>query len=325
MNTTAANRNISFDILRILACLAVITYHTPGWGMINSISTQGSFEWTQYVVLNVLSKWGVPVFMMLTGYFLMSPNKVISIKDLFSKYILRVVTVLIFWNVVYAALYHNWLWHSLTESHMWYLGMLIGLYLIMPLLRLMATQVAVLRYFCYTWLGVLCYTLLGKFIILPVEIVDNIFVDSIGYCAWAYYLSTNPSEFKQWKRLYMVGGLRLCMMVICTCINPTIGGYVAEYHSPITALAAIAIFAWFMNHPVACSERVTQGILVASSVTLGVYMIHPYLLTHIFTRVLRFFPIPILSVLTSVFGAFVIGGVIALLVKKIPYVGKWIV
>lgn len=71
----ASKRNISLDILRILACLAVITYHTSGLGAISRLAMVGSSDWCIYSIYHFLSVWCVPVFMMLTGYFFMQPTK----------------------------------------------------------------------------------------------------------------------------------------------------------------------------------------------------------------------------------------------------------
>lgn len=56
-------------------------------------------------VLNIygsISRWAVPIFVMITGMLLLSPEKNISIQTIFSKYIKRIFIILVFWVIIYA-------------------------------------------------------------------------------------------------------------------------------------------------------------------------------------------------------------------------------
>ena len=319
-------RNVSLDILRILACLAVIAYHSPGMSAINRLSEVGTIDWMAYVAYNMLSKWAVPVFMMLTGYFMMQPSKELTVRKLYGKYILRAVTILVFWDVFYMWVNHDWSYHVMTnQTDLWYMGMLIGLYMVMPVLRLLATDIKVLRVFCWTWLGYLCYELIGKFVVLPIDIIDNVFVDSVGYCSWAYYLSVNDWSKTKRNWLYAIGLICLLLQPVAYIINPSVGGRIAVYHSPITALSAMALFLWFLNHPVSPQKRMASLITTLSSVTLGVYVLHPWLLAYTFYKVKQYIPTPVLSVPICVCVTFGIAAIIVLIIKKIPFINKYIV
>jgi surface polysaccharide O-acyltransferase-like enzyme len=87
---------------------------------------------------------------MISGAFFLDPNKNIQMKKLFQKYILRLIIAYIFWSFFYAVevfiLSNEVL--SLTSLkmiiketitshyHLEFLPMIIGLYLLVPILRL---------------------------------------------------------------------------------------------------------------------------------------------------------------------------------------------
>lgn len=323
-------RQLSLDILRILACLAVITYHTPGLGVIERLSVVGSTEWCVYTVYHYLSVWCVPVFMMLTGYLFMQPSKELPLKKLYGKYILHILIVLIVWDVFYMWVNHDWIYHVMTsQSDLWYLGMLIGYYMVMPVMRQLALNISALRIFCWTWLAYLCYEIIGKFVTLPIDIIDNIFVDSIGYGAWAYYLSVANWKKCHKQLVYGVGCLLLIIIPLLCVIAPKIGQPLATYHSPLVAVVAGALFLWFFSHPMKFSKWMANVIILTSSVTLGVYVLHPGVQSYVFYKFLNhthWLPLaPLFIVPVSVVVCFICCGIISWLIKKIPYVGKWII
>ena len=78
--TKQANRNYSMDILRILAILIVILFHVsyPFWD--NAFS---STQWIKALFPDAMSRWGVPVFVMISGAFML--QKEVSLKVLWTN------------------------------------------------------------------------------------------------------------------------------------------------------------------------------------------------------------------------------------------------
>lgn len=107
----------------------------------------GTANWWMLVILNSISRFAVPVFLMVTGVFLLSPKRKIAGKKLFS-YICRISFVLIVTSLAWATIelscglpnqeqtFHSFLRITLeTLYHMWYLWALLGIYVITPVLR----------------------------------------------------------------------------------------------------------------------------------------------------------------------------------------------
>ena len=92
------------DILRIVSIFGVIVLHCVGelWEQIPIKSK----SWVALVAIDSLFRFAVPVFVMVSGMFMLSPSKNRGIKKLYSKNILRIVTSFAFWSIVYL-LYHQ--------------------------------------------------------------------------------------------------------------------------------------------------------------------------------------------------------------------------
>lgn len=80
-------RKIYCDYLRFFAILAVITLHVAAK---NWCSTDvQSFEWGIFNLFDSIVRWGVPVFVIISGSLFLSRE--IDIKRIYSKYVLRLV------------------------------------------------------------------------------------------------------------------------------------------------------------------------------------------------------------------------------------------
>ena len=105
-----SERVIFLDSLRVIAIIAVIILHSAAsqW----YITPVNSLNWQILNIYNSLVRWCVPMFLMISGVFFLDPNKNISKKDIFYKYIKRILIALIFWGLLYG-LINLFLNHSL--------------------------------------------------------------------------------------------------------------------------------------------------------------------------------------------------------------------
>lgn len=121
------NRNISLDVLRIIACFLVVFYHcrtvntnpiafSNPINIINGISTFIAF---------VLGRLGVPLFLLIGGYFAFS-NQINTFAFL-RKRLARIVIPAAFWLVLNTLLIsgtnnfiHN-IWNLTCAGHLWYI------------------------------------------------------------------------------------------------------------------------------------------------------------------------------------------------------------
>ncbi len=138
------------SLIRVISCLGIVFLHTY-YVYVSYFPASLMQQTVSFAVRNAMM-WAVPCFVMVTGALLLDPERPISFKKLFSKYILRAVLAIVIFTLIFFA-FDLWvagtppklsdipavLVKMMTNdswSHMWYLYMLIGLYLLMPAFRL---------------------------------------------------------------------------------------------------------------------------------------------------------------------------------------------
>lgn len=131
------------DALRTVACFAVVMLHVTALNTYN-VEFQ-SPEWNIFMFYESIVNWAVPVFVMISGAAMLSREY--SYKRIQTK-VLRLVCLFFLWSALYLlfdiAVYgvssyaENSLWLQVLlqgHYHMWYLIMLAGLYLVIPILK----------------------------------------------------------------------------------------------------------------------------------------------------------------------------------------------
>lgn len=140
------------DLIRLIAILMVVLIHTAS-PIFNTVPVT-SGEFAVSVLLDGIAHAGVPLFVMVSGIFLLDEKRDMSVRRAVGHYALPLVGLYFFWSVLYAAankvaiplLFENAAISgemvrefgvAVLEGayHMWYLPMMTGLYLITPLLR----------------------------------------------------------------------------------------------------------------------------------------------------------------------------------------------
>ena len=163
-------REIWLDFLRVIACFLVMTVHSTepfylgGEGSL--VLTGADAFWVS--VFEGLARCCVPLFVIASGY-LQLPLRY-STGVFFRRRAVRILIPLLFWTVVYALVWGEpvanfkglLLNFNYAAGHLWFVYMLLGLYLIMPLLSPWAATVSKRELSVY--LGIWGITLLVPFI-----------------------------------------------------------------------------------------------------------------------------------------------------------------
>lgn len=149
------NKKIAgFSYLRATACIVIILLHITASASILFYSEAGGAAGAVLGILQNILMWAVPCFVMVTGALLLPKEKPLSYKKLFGKYILRIIWAILLFTFVFRIFsmfmdsesFHigiigEILYQALSDgswSHMWYLYLLIGLYLLMPFYKRIA-------------------------------------------------------------------------------------------------------------------------------------------------------------------------------------------
>jgi surface polysaccharide O-acyltransferase-like enzyme len=346
----ADKRMVHYDLVRIIAIFAVIVVHTSGT-FYRVLAPIMSFNWQVSNIYSTAGKFSICIFIMVSGLLFLNPKKNITIKALYRKNILRIVTAFIFWSVAYAlfGLYvkikmngfstgqlHGFFIDFVTGNyHMWFCYMIIGIYMIVPFLRLISSDEKLMKY--YIILSVIFMSTMPVILLLPnaVSIPINIVVTQlrmnfvlgwVGIFILGYYLSVCTITKKAETILYILGIAGLIFTIVVNSLMSIRNNQSYEPLYDLTniniLLTAIAVFVYFRLHvsKVEFSERAKKLILILSECSFGVYFIHVFFIIMfqqygldklLYNAVIA---VPVLSVAGFVFSTIVI-----YIFRKIPF------
>ncbi|RKM59991.1 acyltransferase [Butyrivibrio sp. CB08] len=346
-------RECYLDIARVASMLGVIIVHT---GAISWYAAPFSlYPWGVLNVFDMLGRFSVPVFLMISGYLFLSPKRDVKPSDIFKKYIPRLLCAYIFWAFIYAVITSGLLSsRSLSNGvgekllsdtisgryHMWYIFTIAGLYIITPALRPVAADRKAMKYFLITSF-VLAYAI-PTLQLLP---ISNQYVASIfgrlelsyisGYVFYylaGYYFGTEELSPKQRKIIYAIGTASVLVMyavvsfVIIKEQYPTLIYHdYASAGMPLFGIAAFVFFRYrFQN--VDPDSKIMRVIVKLSKMNLGIYLVHDFGL--IVFRKIGLSPVmgtPIITLPVLALIDFAISICIVFVISHIPVLKKWII
>lgn len=346
------------DFLRVIAIFGVIIIHVASQGFSKSAISQN--YWLGLNFWDSLSRICVPLFVMISGALFLNPERKIKIKHLFRKNIWRITTAYIFWNIFYA-IYSFYIqgagraaiFKILVSgySHLWFLPMIVGLYLIVPLLR----KITASDKLCLYFLGLtFVFTILLPSIFSIYHVLTNyyhfsaiinIFFNHLhkfiahfyfkftlgftGYFVAGYYFSRQKSQRFDFI-LYIFSFLCLASIILGTQLfstifhKPTLILY--NYMSLPVFIASIGVFVLVKN----LSSKVDWNQLFIktyltklANLTFGIYLIHFIFVKPAISLFHQFYlnyspiSVPIISLLI-----FIASTIIVWLMSFIPWVNK---
>ena len=100
---------------------------------------------------------------------------------------------------------------------------------------------------------------------------------------------------------------------------------ITAYETPNVICTSIALFLFVIEHPIRISSELSIWITKLSKATLGIYMVHMFVLIELFSRMYKYIQQPVLLTILCVGIVFVISLGIIVVIKRIPFVGKWVV
>ncbi len=167
-NCPDMNRKTWADLCRVAAIFGVVVIHACGanFYQFGKISTP---DWLSINLLDSLVRCSVPLFVMLSGALILSPQDKPATPLQIIGRIRKVAIPLLTWNVAYLLYVSHFTgqvidWLSMFRQvpmyHLWFVYMIIGLYLLLPVLQAVFDAIAkrsdLQRYLLALWLVVTC-------------------------------------------------------------------------------------------------------------------------------------------------------------------------
>lgn len=289
-----SKRNQNLDLLKILACIAVVGLHT----------LQKDVSQLNLLFYNMCG-FAVPIFFVSSGYCLLNRDT-ISLNYVIRK-VLNILRVVVIWNaLVILSQYMLAVLHrqninvsvikviktiikSLLQRgvlwQFWYFGALILVYLLLPLLNKLVKKGYALK----LWVVLVSICILFQMVsyIIGTPVQENV-IQTFRLWTWLQYFVLGSLMDKKQLKVRCIS-FKMHSILLCGCMlavgvyQIVIGKYLlhnsyAEYYydSIITIVWIILIFTWVIRLNLAeKSKRFINGL---APQIMGVYIVHPLLI-----------------------------------------------
>ena len=348
-----ARRVPYFDFLRIIATVAVIMIHVSCYAWLHG--EIGGSAWGKASIWNGVSRWAVPIFVMISGALFLNPEKNFDMRKMVRKNILRLVVAFFFWSIAYICyrvLFCNArdLGTIITAFfsgyyHMWFIVMIIGLYLATPLIRQITKRRELMEYFLIIGI-ILTFCIIAMDNILEMTALNTsnrvisiaysvihsfnkslnpcFFVGYVTYYVLGYYLSSTQLKKKVRILLYIVGVLGFLFTIFFSKVISLKKGMLLDVFGdlmPGVLAEAVAVFVLAKQ----LKKRLGKICELTAKLSFGIYLVHVLVLEII----LKLYPIEAeqyghLLTIGLVIVVFVISWIISWIISKIPLL-KWYV
>lgn len=268
--------------MRIIACFAIILLHSLFASTVYHGDLMTAFDVKFERVFEHLLMWAVPLFLMISGALLLEPEKEIPIKKLYTKYIGRLLAALVVFTLIFQIFDYfmedadgillEWvrdLFLGQSWAHMWYLYMMIGLYIMLPMYKKITT--ADDRFIMYVIIVLAIFTsivpMIGSF---GFDLAFGIPTATVYplYMFLGYYFKNNSLSLKTSVGLLAIGTI----VIAATSCFGTSEWLLAfsKYNSFFVIIQTVGIFGLLYR----INFKENRFIESLNQCTFGIYMIH---------------------------------------------------
>lgn len=293
-------REKNLDLLRVISSIMVIALHA---GAI--YGTRINYEYPSYYFTignfyHSITRTAVPSFVLLSGGFLLRDINNMNYKYHYKKTLLKIILPTIIFSIIYVIyeitlgimksllfneqfnylrIFNKWLLGE-PYYHMWYMYMIIGCYLITPILIKMRTNIGDKKFekvgLIFMIIGIII-DLIFKDLIWPIQ-----FISYLGYFILGYSLKYKKNYKNTSYYVYLLESIFLLLIIfILTEINirySILGDkfYFLRPLSPIVIVSSLLIYKAFLN-----IDDININIEQFSKHSFNIYLLHAGILTTI--------------------------------------------
>lgn len=341
------NKRLTYlELLRIIACLFVISIHTPLISEYERVA-EGSIVYYTYMAISIFVRCAVPVFFMISGAVLLGKEE--SLKDVWKNRMLKIIIDL----TAFSFMYYMWnVWMKFETFNIgkffkvlvsegwvipfWFLYAYIGFLIILPFLRSMVKNLKKDHYyyliFAYAFfnvtLPIICY------IFPSIDINEYIGISGLASMIVIYpcigYFFANMINSKS-KSMVICFWLVDIILLVLSCIWSKADGILYTEYS-----VAINSITLFLTVKVLYKQRdgskVNNIVNLIGNCTFGIYLIHQMFLDRIgpiknFEKFIgQYINLNnvMLKDIVYVIWIFELSFIVSYIMKKIPIVKKYV-
>ena len=282
------------DLVRLVAVFQVVLIHLSF--VIFFKEEVSSPNWRAANFYDSFSRMGVPLFFMASGVLLLGKRE--PVADFFRKRFVKVGIPTLFWSIAYllwsVEAYTNGTMNTVgvavsmlkviytgnVEIHLWFLYILIGIYLVAPVLRVfvLAASRRELAYFVIMWfLATPLLELAQRLTGLQTALVIPVVAGYVGYFVMGYLLA----DVNLGRRgiILAVLGCAIAVTIIYFGTNllsvnaAPIDIYFYSYFSPPTVLASVCGYL-LLKYLGGSLGRAGNIVRMVAGTSFGIYLIH---------------------------------------------------
>jgi len=297
--TSRNERILYFDVLNILACLAVIFLHCNG--IVHTYTNER--YWATSLIFEVIFYWAVPVFIMLSGANLLKYREKYSTLEFFKKRVVKIIIPWLFWSIV-VYIYKNRSFEFISfiqsflnckiESIYWFFPLILYLYCLIPIFSILVQKKETKNIL----IGIVIFIFIFQSLLVPLSTIFKfsyptvfLFFNSqtpyIIFLILGYLLHTTEISKKYRIIIYLLAIGSLLLRYTYTYFMSTSNGVLNRdlfsYTGFYSVFLATAVFLLFKKLPlnkIFLKLHISPKLITKiSSYSFGVYLIHMLLKT----------------------------------------------
>ncbi|MBF0176729.1 MAG: acyltransferase family protein [Magnetococcales bacterium] len=343
------NSNIVWiDILRIIGTFSVVWIHSaaPLLYKFNKISIM---NWWVGNIYDSMARMCVPLFFMISGFLLLNKSEAPSV--FFQKRLYKVVLPLIAWSILYILWKHYiegkgspsfYIFFSLVITpayfHLWFLYAIIGIYLFMPILRIITQHSSneTLYYFVFLWFVAVSVIPFFEMLTGIKSVIDLQMISGyIGY----FVLGLLLGEVKVNAKFFILSVVVFIVSVFATAFSTyyftvergVFVGYFYGHLTPNVIVMSISFFVFIKylseNSSIINNAKAKKIIEPLSAASFGIYLVHAmvlYILSRGYfgLRLNAFTADAYYSIPATAISTYIVSFIIVYFLQSIPFIKK---
>lgn len=290
-NGLSGPRKQFLDVLRVLATCAVVLMHVlTGATDVTDASIVPEYRSLLLSVMDLVT-WCVPIFLLISGYLFLNPERTLTYPVMIKKYCRRIALAILLFGVPYAAselvvaertfrirmipealkmtlMGHTW-------SHMWYLYLIFFLYLVTPLLKKVLRVLpvwGVVAMMAVIFLGSSVAPFLNKVLdVNSIPVLPDGGVYFLYYLC-GYFFAVREVCVDKGRNVWLTAAV--AVLALGMILSRTLAGFSIQmaYNYPFTVLLAVLLFAAGWNGSIKKYRIPWQE---AGALSFAVYLVHP--------------------------------------------------
>lgn len=325
------------DWLRVIATFGVVLLHSAA-PLLYKFNDLPRDHWWFANFYDSIVRMCVPLFFMISGHLLLGKQE--RLPAFFQKRVNKVVLPLLAWSIIYLA-WRRFVEHSADFSayylfsialtpayyHLWFLYAIAGIYLLVPILRVVAgsSDRTLLAYYVLVWLFAVSVIPIGEELTGIKSRIDLLSISGysgylvLGYCLGKLTMTKSRAQVSAviFFAAFTVTALGTYWLTVNS--DGKLRDYFYSYLSPNVIFMSAAFFALarlVLSENVALSRPSVNRLLKSlSSASFGIYLVHAMYL-YVLVDAL---PVhPAFGVPATALLAFVLSYLTIIVIKRIP-------